>query len=344
MRLTLLLFLSLFSTSTFAQNNLNGTWNAITTIKKGVSLLSQEWIFDNNSLQINIIKNDKNSSKRVWGTFSYIITKNKLELKTEDINLSFDIVERTKKALTIKNDDYLIFLKNQAFHKARKIDIPYLKTFRMKTENEYQCYGCTFSFLKHAFSNYLLFFVNDSLVNITLINNFSEPEYQKASTLIERKQINSILFEYLNQDSISGLINHKIPFKLIPKEENLPISIKQLIDNQIIQKGNTKLSQLTSEDRKTIFIGREKLKLNEDGTGSYSYSMRINQKSVNVSADVKWYLSNDHNYLFTSYTSPKGDRTLYQTKDTRYFNIYHIRKVAEGNWELTKTLHKRDLF
>ena len=344
MRLTLLLFLSLFSTSTFAQNNLNGTWNAITTIKKGVSLLSQEWIFDNNSLQINIIKNDKNSSKRVWGTFSYIITENKLELKTEDINLSFDIVERTKKALTIKNDDYLIFLKNQAFHKARKIDIPYLKTFRMKTEGEYQCYGCTFSFLKHGFSNYLLFFVNDSLVNITLINNFSEPEYQKASTLIERKQINSILFEYLNQDSISGLINHKTPFKLIPKKSISPISTTQLCSQPIIQKGNTKLFQLTVKEKKTIFVGRGKLKLQKDGTGTYSYLTRINKKNAQVLADIKWNLSDNHDYLIISYKAPKGDDSVFALENVRYFDIYHIRKVAEDNWELKQTLHKRALF
>jgi hypothetical protein len=342
MKAILFVFISLFSTALFAQTDLNGTWKAILIKKKTISPISQDWIINDTSIQINIIKEEGN---KTWGTFSYHIKNGELSLQSEATSLSFKILERNEKKLIIENETFSVHLTNQAFLKESSIEIPYFQIFRMETKGNHPCSQCSFSFISNKEDkNYLLFFTNDSLTQISQITQFSDPNYQKVFTGHQSQSVHdNIIFENLNQDFITGFINGTVPFKLIPRIQKPIISAHELSANLIVQKGRSKQFQLTNKDSRTIFIGKEKLNLKEDGTGVYHYTTRMNLKNTYVSAEVEWNLSDDGEYLFTTFKTIKGD-SLFDRENTLHCNIYHIQKRNEDEWELTKTLHKYTLW
>ena len=258
----LILFLTL---PTFAQNDLEGTWYGIVISDGGINkVVRQEWTFDRENIHITyFLPPVERPKSRITdkGVFPYEILDNKLVLKQGEFDYVFDIKEHTESQLVLeqKEDNQKLIFQKQGVNSSYSYNldettIPSFVSYQINTaNNEFE--DIELSFLNVKDWLVLLDVKENRGYNVKPIRDTLKDNINQIDLLcvnILRENLKSIIFETINDEMISGLINGSIPFTL-NKIERKSLSVKQdFVNHTFLSDFNDMSNIVCSPNKKNI--------------------------------------------------------------------------------------------
>ncbi len=333
---SVILFFSFYSTAIFAQSDLIGKWQGVLINDGGTSKLLQEWIIDNNSIKINLIKEE---GKKIWKTYSYEVKGGEITLIDESNSLIFNILKWSEQKIIIENKEkkYIFCLKKNELKKVAQPEIPFLKVFKFNTEiPHFQDY--IFSFIEFAKGNFLLIFKEDSLIGKKYFAFSPNEEHTTFLVKLANAQMDFVIFEEINGDEITGFINGKMLFQgqLVEQQS---ITKEQLLAKRIIQKSKGLFEiNLEKSNIRRITVGKNVFYLKENGLGIYKYLVNTLKGNLYKTHDIEWSISGKllfiyHDVEYRVADSP-GDEAFVFRGMEEAMGIFYVKKITENNWIL----------